>query len=72
MWKANDDPWSSPDVNEWKNYSDIENLIMEDAFLTKKDVALLDDYHINFAGNVQISNANINNQRPVKRTSIGD
>lgn len=67
MWKSNTDPWSSLNPDEWKNYSDIENFIIEDAFWGKKGIALLDDYHINLSGNVQVSNKNLNNQRPVKR-----
>ncbi|CAF3577371.1 unnamed protein product [Rotaria sp. Silwood1] len=30
MWKANIDPRSSTEPDEWKNYSDIENMIIEE------------------------------------------
>ncbi|CAF1488935.1 unnamed protein product [Rotaria sp. Silwood1] len=72
MWKANIDPWSSTEPDEWKNYSDIENMIIEEAFMAEKDIAILDDYHIIFSNNVQINNNNTNNQRPVQRIVMGE
>jgi hypothetical protein len=42
-------------------------MIIEEAFATGKDHAMLDDYHIDFKHQVQISNNDINKQRPIKR-----
>ncbi|CAF3127335.1 unnamed protein product, partial [Rotaria sp. Silwood2] len=70
LWKSNTDPWSAKEEAKWSRYSDIENEIIEEAYQNKKDVALLDDYHIDLANRIQISNTNVNNQRPVKRSEI--
>ncbi|CAF3882448.1 unnamed protein product [Rotaria sp. Silwood1] len=69
MWQADADPWSSSSVQkgDWFNYSDIETAIIEDAYQKKEMEVLLDNYHINFKHLVQISNNNLNHQRPVKR-----
>lgn len=72
MWKANSDPWSTTEYDEWKNLSDIESMMIEDAFETKQDVAFLDDYHTVLSTNVQISNYDVSKQRPVKRATMGE
>ncbi|CAF1186162.1 unnamed protein product [Adineta steineri] len=43
--------------------------MIEEAYLEKKGVVVLDDYRISFDRFIQMSNKNINNQRPVKRMS---
>ena len=69
MWKSNVDPWSTEEPEEWKNFSDIENLLIEEAATKKKEeTVILDDYHVDLKRNVQISNYDVNKQRPVKRT----
>ncbi|CAF4282072.1 unnamed protein product [Rotaria magnacalcarata] len=67
MWKSNADPWSKSEPEKWSHYSDIENLIMEEAFSNKQPRALLDGYYIDFQDNLQVSNLDSNKQRPVKR-----
>ncbi|CAF1239209.1 unnamed protein product [Rotaria sordida] len=67
MWKANIDPFSNFQPAEWHSYSDVEMAIIEEAFEKQLSEALLDDYHIDFQHFIQISNNNVNNQRPVKR-----
>jgi hypothetical protein len=42
-------------------------MIIEEAFTTGETHAMLDDYHIDFKHNRQISNNDTNKQRPVKR-----
>ncbi|CAF2501878.1 unnamed protein product [Rotaria sp. Silwood2] len=56
---------------QWNRFSDIENTIIEDAFTTlKKPYVILDDYHIDFEHQVQISNDDKSKQRPVKRAEM--
>jgi hypothetical protein len=67
MWKSNANPFSLTEPDEWSAYSDVETRMIEEAFQKKQTEALLDDYHINFKQLVQISNNNVEKQRPVKR-----
>ncbi|CAF2945924.1 unnamed protein product [Rotaria sp. Silwood2] len=67
MWQSNPDPWSTTEPTEWDHYSDVKNLIIEEAFSNKQSKALLDGYYIDFRNNRQISNTNSDKQRPVKR-----
>ena len=67
MWKSNPNPFSKSQPEEWSHYSDVENLIIEEAFSTKETKVLIDDYCIDFKHNIQISNYDPNKQRPVKR-----
>jgi hypothetical protein len=72
MWKSNTDPWLHSEPEEWCSYSDVETAIIEEAYNKKQSEALLDNYHIDFKHSLQISNINLNNQRPVKRISKYD
>ncbi|CAF2155148.1 unnamed protein product [Rotaria magnacalcarata] len=67
MWKCNPDPWLKSEPDKWSHFSDVENLIIEEAFTNKQTRALLDGYCIDFQDNMQVSNADSNKQRPVKR-----
>ena len=67
MWQSNSDPWSKSETPTWNHYSDIENIIMEEAYLKKETTAVLDDYYIDFKKKLQISNTDSYKQRPVKR-----
>ncbi|CAF3875049.1 unnamed protein product [Rotaria sp. Silwood1] len=67
MWKANPDPFSPSDTAIWNHYSDLENLIIEEAFQDKQSRAVLDDYYTDFESNLQISNIDDYKQRPIKR-----
>lgn len=67
MWQSNPDPWSESETPTWGHYSDLENLIIEDAFSSKQPKAMLDDYYIDLTSNMQISNTDSHKQRPVKR-----
>ncbi|CAF1366188.1 unnamed protein product [Adineta steineri] len=67
MWNSNADPFSKSESANWCYYSDVENLIIEEEFSAGKTHAMLDDYHIDFKNNVQISNNDVNKQRQVKR-----
>ena len=67
MWKSNPDPWSKTEPEEWSNYSDVENLIIESAFSTKQPKALIDGHYLDFDKYIQISDRDFTQQRPVKR-----
>ncbi|CAF1078399.1 unnamed protein product [Adineta steineri] len=67
MWQSNPNPWSKSELATWNYYSDIDNLIIEEAFSKKQQRAILDDYYINFNNNIQVSVSDSYKQRPVKR-----
>ncbi|CAF1440453.1 unnamed protein product [Rotaria sp. Silwood1] len=67
MWQSNPNPWSKSESATWSHYSDLENLIIEEAFQDKQSRALLDDYYIDFKTNRQILNTDDYKQRPIKR-----
>ena len=48
MWKANPVPFSKTEKPQWSHYSDVQNLIIEDAFSQNEPQALLDEYYIDF------------------------
>ncbi|CAF1255524.1 unnamed protein product [Adineta steineri] len=66
-WQSNPNPWSKTEPPTWSQYSDVENLIIERAFLNKQPRAILDDYYIDFKHYLQILNSDNNKQRSVKR-----
>lgn len=70
MFKSNTNPFSEYEPSEWRDYSDIENEIIEEAFMTKQTRAVLENYYIDFAWNIQIAANNENNQRPVQRLTF--
>jgi hypothetical protein len=67
MWCSSADPFSKSEPDDWHLYSDVENMIIEEASIAGKTHAMLDDYHIDLKRKVQISNNDTNKQRPVKR-----
>ncbi|CAF1492522.1 unnamed protein product [Rotaria sordida] len=67
MWQSNPNPFSESEPATWSHYSDVENLIIEEAFQDKQPRAQLDDYFIDFKSNLQISNTDDYEQRPIKR-----
>ncbi|CAM4988751.1 unnamed protein product [Rotaria socialis] len=58
---------NSRDPTEWRAYSDIETIIIEEAYQKKQSEALLDDYHINLKRLLQVSNQNHTDQCSVQR-----
>jgi hypothetical protein len=52
---------------EWSRYSDVENRIIEEAFRAGLPIATLDDVYIDFENSIQVSNNDINDQRPIQR-----
>lgn len=67
IWQSNPNSWSKCEKADWSHFSDVENLIIEEAFLNKQPRAVLDGCYIDFKNEVQISNDDENEQRSVKR-----
>ncbi|CAF1459930.1 unnamed protein product [Rotaria sordida] len=67
MWQSNPNPFSESEPATWRHYSDLENLIIEEAFQNKQPQAQLDDYFIDFNRNLQISNTDDYKRGPIKR-----
>ncbi|CAF1287761.1 unnamed protein product [Rotaria sordida] len=67
MWQSNPNLLSKSEPAKWSHYSDLENLIIEEAFQDKQPRAQLDDYFIDFKSNLQISNTDDYERRPIKR-----
>ena len=67
MYKSNSNPWSTSQSEQWAYYSDVENLIIEDAYSKNESHVMLDNYYIDFKRKIQISKVNETNQRPIKR-----
>ena len=67
VWQSNPNPWSKSETPTWSHYSDIENLIMEEAYSKDETKVVLDDYYIDLKENLQVSNTDSNKQRPVER-----
>jgi hypothetical protein len=68
MWKSNPDPFDNKQKAEWKHYSDVESLIIEDAFAAEQSEAIIDGYIINLDTRMQTSSNDAYKQRPVKRS----
>lgn len=66
MWQSNPNPWSKTEKPEWRHYSDVENLIIEEAYTNGQTSAIVDGYCIDFKHRVQIADNNNNKQRPVQ------
>ena len=69
MWKSDDNPWSDSEPAQWSYYSDLESLIIEEAYSNRQPQTMLDKYYIDFTKGVQISRTNPDNQRPIKRVN---
>ncbi|CAF0732486.1 unnamed protein product [Adineta steineri] len=67
MWQSNPNPYSKSEKAIWSHYSDLENLIIEEAFQDKQSRAQLDNYYVDFKTNHQILNSDNYKQRPIKR-----
>lgn len=72
MWKSNIDPWSSSEKEQWTSYTEIESIMIEEAYQDQAFEVLLDDYHINLKHFIQTSNENPSIQRQVKRVIQGE
>ncbi|CAF1456043.1 unnamed protein product [Rotaria sordida] len=67
MYKSNSDPWSKSQPEQWTYYSDVENVIIEEAYSKNESHVMMDNYYIDFKRKIQISKDNEQNQRPIKR-----
>jgi hypothetical protein len=67
VWKSNPDSWSESQPEAWSHYSDLQNLIIEEAFVKKEPKATLDGCHIDFERNVQVFDDDESKTTPVRR-----
>ena len=67
MWDASPNPFATSPEPQWTPYSDMESIIIEEAFQAGHTHAFLDDYTIEFKRNIQILNSDENRQRPIMR-----
>ncbi|CAF3850635.1 unnamed protein product [Rotaria sp. Silwood1] len=67
VWKSNPNPWSESEPAVWSHYSDVENLIIEQAFADEEPTAVFSNYYIDFKSSIQVSKIDHNKKRPVKR-----
>lgn len=67
VWNGSENPFDKSKPPIWKNYSDVENLIIEEAFETNQAVVLLDYYRIDLKKKLQISISDPNKQRQIQR-----
>jgi hypothetical protein len=70
LWGSNTCPSSNTGEVEWQRYSDVETAMIEEAFQKKLPKVLLDEYHIDFQHLMQVSNNNVELQKPIKRTLV--
>ncbi|CAF1131081.1 unnamed protein product [Adineta steineri] len=66
-WQSNKNPFSPLEPAQWKQYSDLENLIIERALKNKQQRAFLDQHIIDLESNLQVLSADQSKQRPIKR-----
>jgi hypothetical protein len=69
LWKGNENPWSEEEA-EWKRYSDMENDVIEHAYLDGDQQAVLDKHMIDFERSLQINKNDEFRQRPIKRVQL--
>lgn len=71
MWNSSANPFSESESDNWCPYSDVENMIIEEAFIANESLVEFDEYDIDLKHKVQISKIDGNNQRPIKRMDSG-
>jgi hypothetical protein len=69
MWDSSPNPWSYTEPSDWKNYSNVDNLIIEKAHVAGEHTVELEGYLIDIRERVQISKHDQNKRRPIKRVT---
>jgi hypothetical protein len=69
LWRSNSSCSVSNDTKEWRQYSDVEMSIIEDAYQQKREQVELDNYIIDLKSCLQINKLNQVEKKPVKRIS---
>ncbi|CAF1172859.1 unnamed protein product [Didymodactylos carnosus] len=70
-WQSNPNPWVLNETKEWTRYSDFETEFIEDKYLKKEESEVeVGDYVVDLKSMVQISKADRNKQRSVKREEV--
>ncbi|CAF0874522.1 unnamed protein product [Didymodactylos carnosus] len=69
-WKSNPNPFDPRETPQWTQYSDIDNDIIEEAFIKKEKQVGLENYWIDFEKMLQITKPCGSEQREIKRVLI--
>ncbi|CAF4699085.1 unnamed protein product, partial [Rotaria sp. Silwood1] len=70
FWKANADPWSPSDIEEWVPFTDIVNRQIEQAYQGRQsEVVISAKYKIDLNRLIQVDILDFGKQRPVRRCS---
>ena len=70
FWKANANPWSSNEIEEWAPFTDIINRQIELAYRDRQSEVLINDqYKIDLSRLLQVDIHDSDKQRPVRRCS---
>lgn len=64
QWRSNISPLT------WKCYTDLETRKLEESYQKNEENVLFDAYHIDLQRMIQISNTNLQKQRPIRRMFI--
>jgi hypothetical protein len=64
VWQSNENLFDPLQKSEWKRYSDVETIVIEEAYQKKQPAVLLDQYHINLEQFIQVSNIDEKNNGP--------
>lgn len=67
FWQSNNNPWNKKEKEEWTQYSELENYMIESAFTQKSNYADLENSIISLKHFVQISKELVVKQIPIKR-----
>lgn len=67
MWKSNLNPFSRKVEDEWRSYTEEQNVIIEKAYQNDEPAVLLKNYRLDFEKSVQISRDDSTKRRPIKR-----
>lgn len=70
-WQSNKNPWDKKEKEEWTQYSELENYMLESAFTQKSNFVELENSVISLKHFVQIDKAIVVKQSPIKRIFKG-
>ncbi len=67
MWKSNVNPFSWKVEDEWRNYTEEQNSIIEQAYQDEEPGVYLKNYYIDFERSEQVAINDSTKRRPIKR-----
>ncbi|CAF3371157.1 unnamed protein product [Rotaria socialis] len=66
-WQSNRNSLDRSKSGSWNYYSDVENLMIEEAFQAAQLQIVFDNYYIDFKLNIQVMKTDVTKKNPVKR-----